>query len=127
MKYYEIHVDGVMQLVGTQAEVKALKQPIVEHHIPDDKDSRMEYVNKLLRAPVREPVPEQTAKSQPDVPEREQVDPARRNSAAVILAEIDAPKGVDPNKIVEIIMTSKGYVLARFAQAVAVAFERLKA
>lgn len=62
MKYY---LAGGL-LVGTQADAKKADPNFVEHHVPDDKEGRMEYVNGLLRkiaeletspAPAQPPAP----------------------------------------------------------------------
>lgn len=51
MKFYEVHTEEGPQLVGTQGEVKKLKQPIRIHEVPTDKDALMAYVNDLRRRP----------------------------------------------------------------------------
>lgn len=50
MKYYLCATPEGPQLAATQAKAKALDPQFVEHHVPDDKDARMDYINKLLRA-----------------------------------------------------------------------------
>ena len=48
MKFYKVQTEEGPQLVGTQAEVKALKQPLVIEEVPTDKDGLAAYVNKLM-------------------------------------------------------------------------------
>lgn len=49
MKYYLCKpAEGPPRLENTQADAKAVDPKFVEHHVPDGKDERRDYVNALL-------------------------------------------------------------------------------
>lgn len=57
------------QLVGTQAEAKAIARNYVSHEIPTDKAGLMAYVNDLLsRSGTPEPEPVDVPEREPDPP-----------------------------------------------------------
>lgn len=77
MKFYEVESIEGPQLVSTQADVKALRQPVRAHEVPTDKDGLMAYINDLMKrppAPVQEQTEEVAAKPVVAAPVQEQVE-----------------------------------------------------
>jgi len=138
------HAAGVY--VGTQADAKRLDKDFTQVEVPTDKDGLMAFLNRAKIAPqnavgappvVTAPLTEDEADDicdllglEPEVVKahNEIMDdltwaeaPAPMTAARVV-SQIDTP-GIE--QIVEVIATSKGQSLRRFAGAVAVRFAEL--
>jgi hypothetical protein len=127
MDFYKL-ADGT--LVGTQADARKSKQKWTPHAVPTDKQGLMDYLNRIAgcqkAGATRDSGPEaytDTSPAPPNAPRAVSV--GRDMSAKAMLARIDAPEGVDVDKIGEIILKSNGYVLASFAEAVAMRYGML--
>lgn len=135
MRFYEIDTPIGPQLVTSKTGLKNPK--LVE--VPTDSKGLLEYINKLLAAcvPVRENDAEQNVLEAPIAPVQEPapVDPdgtPRRSfdsqpkwGALRSLAIMDAPDGTIPDAVAREIAEAKGYVLARYAEAVSVRYADL--
>jgi hypothetical protein len=126
MDYYKL-ADGT--LVGTQADARASKQKWEWHAVPTDKLGLMDYLNARKIA-AGEPSTRDFAQAARELPSPApltalEVVSVARDRSLERLARIDAPDGVDVDGIGETILKSSGYVLASFAEAVAMRYGML--
>lgn len=119
---------------GTQADAKALAKSEgtawAELEVPTDKPGLLAFLNENRVGAARRPEerterleatpPAREAQSTPTAPPRPDM------GATAILSRIDNP-GRDIDGAVELIATSQGHALKRFAAAVSLAFQRLAA
>lgn len=130
MRFYQIETDIGPQLVTSKTGLKNPK--LVE--IPTDSKGLMLHLNALMaikHAVETSPVPPGPAPEtieapiMPDGTPRLAFDAQSKFGALRSLAIMDAPEGTLPDEVAKMIMTSNGYVLARFAEAVSVRYADL--
>lgn len=119
---------------GTQADARALAKSEgsswMEVIVPDDKPGLLAFLNDNRVGACREPVERTERLEAPPIaqaPQATPTPPPRPDmSASATLSRMDNP-GRDIDGAVEMIATSRGHALKRFAGAVALAYQRLAA
>lgn len=108
---------------GTQADAGKNR---VQVDVPTDKPGLLQFLNENCRAVEPEqPLSGEGLQIASADASRSKVGSGPRDmSATATLSRMDNP-GVDVDSIVEVIGSSKGYALKRYAGAVAVAFQNL--
>lgn len=105
--------------VGTQAEARRADRNFTPVAVPVDKDGLIAYLNKLARPPAPSsaaPAPHSAAEH----PIPPALDP---HGTIALVASCDG--GATVQKTVDLICAASGYSLARYASAVAVAFQNI--